>query len=157
MILHLLPNESLDRHFVYLVSVSSILMTWLPDSPVKFKFTRPKDVGVTAYLVIVSLWFFLRMDPVILGPVFFADPAGALVGKGMSRLGLNARWGSQTSKTVFGTAAVFVVTYFTASCREELKVGTAAAAAVVEGLGGEWDNVGVAGVVVVSHYLGGKV
>eukprot|EP00518_Triparma_eleuthera_P001878 CAMPEP_0182454922 /NCGR_PEP_ID=MMETSP1319-20130603/1334_1 /TAXON_ID=172717 /ORGANISM="Bolidomonas pacifica, Strain RCC208" /LENGTH=182 /DNA_ID=CAMNT_0024652951 /DNA_START=48 /DNA_END=592 /DNA_ORIENTATION=- len=135
MIMRLLPAEPLDRHFVYAVSLASILMTWLPNSPVKFRFTRPSDVGVTAYLLIVSAWFYLRMDPTVLGPVFFADPAGAVVGKAMSRLGFNARWHGGTSKTVLGTAAVFVVTYFTASCGEavELRLGTAAAAAVVEG------------------------
>ena len=155
MILQLIPEQLLDRHFIYAVSITSIIMTWWPKSPIKFKFTRPNDVGVTAYLCIVSLWFYLGLSPKILRPVFFADPAGAIVGKAMSRLGLNARWSKSTQKTVLGSLAVFAVTYYTACCAPELRLITAFAASGVEGLGGDWDNVGVAAVVVASYYGGG--
>ena len=39
----------------------------------------------TIYLLLVSAWFYAELSPLILAPVFFADPAGAVVGKWCSR------------------------------------------------------------------------
>ncbi|GMH60268.1 hypothetical protein TrRE_jg7723, partial [Triparma retinervis] len=90
-IMLLSPLEAKNRTFVHLVAASTILTTWsiIPNLP-KLRFSRERDVGITAYLTLVSAWFHLEMDPKILAPVFFADPAGAVVGRLMSRLGLNA-------------------------------------------------------------------
>ena len=50
--------------------------------------------GARADLLLVSGWFYLELDPRLLAPVFFADPAGAVVGKTLSRHlpALNPPW-----------------------------------------------------------------
>ena len=42
----------------------------------------------------MSCWFYLQLDPRLLAPVFFADPAGAVVGKTLARHlpALNPTW-----------------------------------------------------------------
>ena len=42
----------------------------------------------------MSCWFYLQLDPRLLAPVFFADPAGAVVGKTLTRHlpALNPTW-----------------------------------------------------------------
>jgi len=68
------------RIFVWLVSASSIAMTWNLSPLPAFRFSRPKDIGVTVYLCLVSVWFLQQLPAPILAPVFFADPAGAVIG-----------------------------------------------------------------------------
>ena len=69
------------RSFVWAVAASSVALTWdlLPLPP--FRFASPRDVGVTVYLALISAWFYLQLPATILAPLFFADPAGAVVGK----------------------------------------------------------------------------
>ena len=126
-------------------------MTWelAPFLP-KFKFSRPQDVGVTGYLTLVSLWFYLELPPTILSPVFFADPAGAVVGKFMDKCGVNFRW--YKNKTFWGSIAVGVVCYWSIlfECTDVERVGISVAAVAVEAIGAEWDNLGLAGVVLVG-------
>merc|ERR1712151_549523 len=50
--------------------------------------------------------FFLQQPVRALTPLFFADPAGAVVGKFCSRRGCNVVWWE--NKTVMGTLAVYV-------------------------------------------------
>ena len=129
-------------------------MTW-GLSPISFHFAREKDVGITIYLLLVSVWFWLQLPPLVLAPLFFADPAGAVVGKLLSRhLGprLNPPW--LASKTVGGSCAVFALTWvsITYECTVWERCGLAAAATVAEAVGGEYDNLAI-GVVVLSGWL----
>ena len=76
----LLDSRRLDcRLFVWAVAGSSIAMTWNLSPLPPFRFARPKDVGITVYLTLVSAWFYYQLPPSILAPLFFADPAGAVV------------------------------------------------------------------------------
>jgi hypothetical protein len=148
------PNSQLDSTFVYLVAVASIVMTWevLPFLP-SFRFGRSKDVGITIYLSLVSLWFYLSLSPTILAPLFFADPAAAIVGKTLSSTtSLNPKWYS--NKTVAGSLVVAVVTYFTVQyeCTVQERVLIAVLAAVGEAAGGEFDNA-VIGLVVIGGWF----
>merc|ERR1711972_327726 len=106
------PTDMCARLFVYTVAVSSIAMTWLT-LLLTFRFARSRDVGVTGYLFLVSAWFALRLPPTVFAPVFFADPAGAVVGKACSNFlpQFNRRW--YGGKTICGTAAVFALTWAT--------------------------------------------
>ena len=85
------PSIWLDRVFVWCVAASSIAMTWGLSPIPAFRFSRPNDIGVTAYLSLVSVWFYLGLPPPVLAPVFFADPAGAIVGKSAASL-LGPKW-----------------------------------------------------------------
>ena len=99
------------RLFVWSVAVSSILMTWELSPLPAFRFARPRDVGVTVYLLLVSLWFAFELPSPLLAPLFFADPAGAVVGKAASRnLGrYNVAWYGR--KTIAGSSAVLALTW----------------------------------------------
>ena len=98
------------------------------------------------------------MPATILAPLFFADPAGAVVGKACSKtLGqrYNPRWYQQ--KTILGTAAVFTLTYATITfpCTTLARLRIAAFAAAAEGVGGDYDNLALAAVVLISWRLVG--
>ncbi|GMI43323.1 hypothetical protein TrCOL_g6052 [Triparma columacea] len=156
-IMLLSPHSPANRTFVYLVALSTISTTWslIPSLP-KLRFSRERDVGITAYLTLVSIWFNLKMDPKILAPVFFADPAGAVVGRTMSSLGLNVR--VYGSKTLFGSMAVGGFTYLCVmyECKGWERLVISAAATVGEAIGGEWDNAVIAAVVLGGWHLTGR-
>ena len=147
------PLDLGSRCFVWFVAVASIAATWNLTPLPPFRFSRLYDVGVTAYLSLVSAWFYLQLDPRVLAPVFFADPAGAVVGKWCSRnLGpkVNPAW--YANKTVCGTAAVFSLTWATVGypCSPAHRVLVAAAAALAEAVGGDYDNLALAAVVLTG-------
>jgi hypothetical protein len=150
MMMMLNPTRLDARCFVWAVAVSSIAMTWNLSPLPAFRFSRPHDVGVTAYLLLVSAWFYLRLPVTILAPVFFADPAGAVVGKLCSHLvpRLNPTWCGR--KTVLGSAAVLGFTYvsITFPCSATERTAIAVLAAIAEALGGDYDNLALAAVVL---------
>merc|ERR1712139_701537 len=96
--------------------------------------------------------FYQRYPPQVLAPVFFADPGGAVVGKGMDTYfpAWNRRWYDR--KTVCGSAAVLTLTYvslgFAAS--PALRMLIAVLAMIVEAVGGAYDNLLVAAVVIAG-------
>jgi len=145
-------NSAAARYFVWSVASSSIMMTWKPSPLPAFRFSRPGDVGITIYLLLVSAWFYAELSPLILAPVFFADPAGAVVGKWCSRNLAAYNPVCYGSKTVLGSLAVFAVTWLTItySCSPAARLLIAAAACVAEAVGGEYDNLALAAVVLVG-------
>jgi dolichol kinase len=153
----LLNSRSLPaRVFVWLVAGSSIAMTWNLSPLPPFRFSRPRDVGITVYLCLVSAWLFLELPPSVLAPLFFSDPAGAVVGKACSQLlgpSYNPAW--YGSKTVAGTAAVFIFTFLsiTFDLSTFARLRLSALAAVAEALGGEFDNLAIAAVVLGGWLL----
>ena len=151
------PKATKDKLFVWLVASSSIMMSWnvLPFLP-SFRFSRSRDVGITAFLSLVSLWFWLELDPTILSPMFFADPAGAVFGKYFTKIGFNAKW--YGDKTVAGTAAVFIFCFLSLLYEVSVfnRLFISAAAALVEAVGGDYDNIGIAGVVLIGWLLTAK-
>ncbi|KAL1519045.1 hypothetical protein AB1Y20_003313 [Prymnesium parvum] len=151
-IMQLDPHQLAQRVFVWAIAASSILMTWGLSPVPRFRFARPDDVGVTAYLCLVSAWFYLRLPPAILAPVFFADPAGAVFGKAATALlgAANARWYS--NKSVVGSAAVLAFTYITIGfpCSLLQRGAISTAAMVAEAVGGEYDNLALAAVVLLG-------
>ena len=158
-ILLLNSTHAHSRWFVYAVAAGSIAMTWNVSPLPPFRFSRPSDIGITVYLLLVSLWFYLRLPIRILAPLFFADPAGAVVGKACSRaLGprLNPTWFQQ--KTVAGTVAVFALTFasITFDCTTTARLQIAAISAVAEGVGGDFDNLAIAAVVLAGWWLCGS-
>ena len=129
-------------------------MAWIPTLP-QFRFARPRDVGITAYLLLVSLWFGAGLPSPLLAPLFFADPAGAVVGKLVTHHApsLNPIWYS--NKTVCGTLAVVAVTYGTVPFSEPaaLRLSVALLAGAAEAVGGEYDNVALGAVVVLGWQI----
>jgi hypothetical protein len=146
-------TEYSSRLFVWAVAGGSIAMTWNLSPLPAFRFSRECDVGITVYLLLVSTWFWLQLPASILAPLFFADPAGAVVGKALSRR-LGPRWNPPWygPKTVGGSCAVFALTYLsiTYECTAPQRACLAAAATVAEAVGGEYDNLAIAVVVLLG-------
>mmetsp|Transcript_136970 Transcript_136970/g.438185 ORF Transcript_136970/g.438185 Transcript_136970/m.438185 type:complete len:327 (-) Transcript_136970:114-1094(-) len=149
------------RGAMYLVGIASILMTWEITKDIglrPFRFGDTQDVGITIYLMIVMLWFFGELPARALSPMFFADPAGAIVGKFLSHNypHANKRWIDK--KTIGGSFAVLVVTcatllvFYPPMPRSTL-VALSVAAMVAEAVGGKYDNLALAFVVIGGYYL----
>ena len=137
------------------MAVSSIAMTWDLSPLPPFRFSRPRDVGVTLYLLLVASWFAMQLPIQVLAPVFFADPAGAVVGKYFSRNHpkLNPAW--YQKKSVLGSLAVFLFTFATISYPVTLgaRLCLAGLALLAEALGGDYDNLALAAVVLGGWVL----
>lgn len=141
---------------MYFVVVFSLVMTWELVPQLKpLRFGTQRDVGITIYLLLVGFWFYMRFPALVLAPVFFADPGGAVVGKNVDKHypQWNAKW--YGNKTICGSAAVLLLTYaslgYTASPAARLVI--AVAAMVGEAVGGSYDNLLVAAVVVIGWHL----
>jgi hypothetical protein len=174
----LLDSNTLEaRVFVFMLASSSILMVWDLAPLPRFRFAQPGDVGVTVYLLLVAAWFFAKQPPLLLAPLFFADPAGelsggtwfympglwvsmpekrhvgAVVGKWASRTfpHSNKKW--YGDKTVAGSAAVLSVTALSIAfpCTFFERLVIAAAAAAAEAVGGAYDNLAIAAAVAAGH------
>ncbi|KAF4672586.1 hypothetical protein FOL47_000337 [Perkinsus chesapeaki] len=149
---HLLVN----RLYIYGVVALSLTMTWslIPGIP-NWRFGAYEDPGITIYLLIVGFWYFMELPIAVLAPVFFADPAGAVVGQWASRNipNLNPKWIG--TKTVLGSVAVFVVAFVTLHAPATFlpRLMVAFVTAVVEGFGGKYDNLNIAAVVIIAWFL----
>jgi len=147
------------RGAMFLIGGSSILMTWELTEKIgikPFRFGSTRDIGITVYLTLVMLWFFGELPAAALSPMFFADPAGAVVGQWLSRNypKYNKRW--YDKKTVGGSCAVFVVTFgtlvlFYPPMSLIFLLVLSAGAAVAEAVGGSYDNLFLA-VAVIGGY-----
>lgn len=150
------------RAAMWIITFSSIAMTWNLTKAVgikPFRFGAEKDVGITIYLCLVTWWFYAQLPLAALSPMFFADPAGAVVGKFLTRNGFpNRTW--YLNKTVGGSAAVLLVTaatllVFYPPMPAVLLAGLSVGAVVAEALGGQYDNLFLAGVVIGSFWYFG--
>jgi dolichol kinase len=147
-------NVLLCRLFIYAVAAGSLTMNWelLPKLLPNFWFGAPRDKGITLYLVLVATWVYAGLPLRILAPVFLADPAGAVVGKFMSHKfpKNNKKWFG--SKTVAGSLAVCLVTFASLDSPVQLapRAFVSMLAALGEALGGAYDNLVIAAVVVAA-------
>ena len=151
MMLQLDQTDYLARWFVYCVAFSSLVMVWEMGIPFQFRYAKVRDIGISLYLTIVVIFFYFQVPLHIIQPVFFADPMGAIVGKGLSRLKLyNPTWIG--TKTIGGTFAVFIACFLTltfGTTPEKLLISILAA--LFEGLSMEYDNLMIAAVVMCGY------
>jgi hypothetical protein len=147
-------NYICSRWFVYALSIGSLIMNWevFPSLLPNFWFGTARDKGITIYLVLVSLWVYLGWSLRILAPVFFADPAGAVVGKWMTHHFPkdNKKWIGD--KTFIGSFAVFLVTFISLyrPVATLPRVVVSILATLAEAVGGSFDNLMIALVVVAA-------
>lgn len=154
-------RSAAGRGAMYLIGISSILMTWELTDLVgikPFRFGSTRDVGITVYLVLVMLWFFAELPPAALAPMFFADPAGAVIGKCLTRNfpKYNKAW--YEKKTIGGSAAVLIFTVLTLKLFYPPMplphmLMLSLAAPIAEAIGGAYDNLLLAAVVIGGYYL----
>ena len=91
---------------MYSVAVSSLVMVWQIGITFKFRYASTRDVGISVYLVLVTVFFYHQIPLEIIKPVFFADPLGALVGKHLTQGGFwNPAWIG--NKTVRGAGVSY--------------------------------------------------
>lgn len=140
------------RIFIYIVAVSSLVMNWelCPKLLPNFWFGAPRDIGITLYLLLVASWVYSGLPLQILAPVFLADPAGAVVGKWMTAKFPKENRPWIGSKTVAGSLAVFLTTFISLYRPIETvpRLGVAVLAMLGEAIGGAFDNLVVAMVVI---------
>jgi len=152
LMLFLDSKQVVARFYIYTVVTVSLLLTWrlVPKWVPSFRFGDLYDAGITIYLLIVAFWFFLQQPVRALAPLFFADPAGAVVGKFCSKRGWNVVWWQ--NKTVMGTLAVFVFAFISLDVPGIIpRVFLAVLCAVAEAFGGKtYDNA-----VIAVPVLGG--
>jgi len=160
LMLMLDSSSASARGAAWLIGVSSILMTWNVTKAVgiqPFRFGGERDVGITIYLSIVMLWFYAQLPIIALSPMFFADPAGAIVGKYLTRNGFNnPAW--YDKKTVGGSAAVLVFTAATLRIfyppMPAMTLALLSAASVLaEAVGGAYDNICLAAAVIGGYWF----
>jgi len=154
-------RQEAARGAIWLIAMGSILMTWNLTDIIgikPFRFGAIKDIGITVYLIIVMLWFYWELPPTALSPMFFADPAGAVVGKWLSRKfpQKNSAWCGK--KTVGGSAAVFFVSAGTLLALYPpmslaFLVALSAAATLAEAIGGSYDNLCLAAAVIGGYWV----
>jgi len=143
-----------SRWFVYALSAGSLIMNWevFPSLLPNFWFGTARDKGITIYLILVSLWVYMGWSLRILAPVFFADPAGAVVGKWMTQHFPkdNKKWIGD--KTVIGSLAVFLTTFISLykPVTTLPRIAVSLLATFAEAIGGSYDNLMIALVVVAT-------
>lgn len=155
MMLHLDQSDWQARYFVYTVVISTLVMHF--GTPLKFRFSRNKDVGITGYLLLVGCFFYTRTPVDVIMPVFFADPAGAIVGRFAAKYlpVRNPKWIGE--KTVLGSLAVFFVTFFTLIFGNTIeRLVIAFTITIAEGYALDYDNIIVAFVVILSWVVVAK-
>lgn len=148
------PEEWIARWYVYGVVVTSLGMTWklLPTWVPPFRFGADYDAGITIYLMIVAVWFYLQRPVHALAPLFFADPSGAVVGKFCTRRGFNMNWWQ--NKSVMGSLAVLVVAFASIDApSRSARAGLAVLCMLAEAFGGKTFDNAVIAVVVVGAWV----
>ena len=120
-------------------------------APFKFRYSESRDVGISIYLVIVCLFFYFQLPLLIVRPIFYADPMGAIVGKTLTKNGFhNPAWINK--KTVGGSLAVFVTCYLSLAFGNTFeKLVLSIVVALAEGLSLKYDNLLITLVVIAGH------
>eukprot|EP00929_Paragymnodinium_shiwhaense_P000997 TRINITY_DN101209_c0_g1_i1.p1 TRINITY_DN101209_c0_g1~~TRINITY_DN101209_c0_g1_i1.p1 ORF type:complete len:252 (-),score=46.96 TRINITY_DN101209_c0_g1_i1:200-955(-) len=162
LLLQLDSRVAQERLFVFLFGIGGLLATWEMLPLIKpFRWARKHDVGMTVYCIVAMLWFHCQQPIYALAPMFFADPAGAVVGKWMSsqkHRGIrNPIWWQKggATKTLGGSAAVLIFTFlsFAGPATFVQRLAVSMAAVLAEALGGDYDNLLLVIVVVGSRSL----
>ena len=100
--------------------------------------------------ILMAIWFFYQLPLTIIQPVFFADPMGAIAGKYLTqKYGNKKNWRWNGEKTIGGTLAVFFTAFLSLTFGSWVqKLLLSFLIALVEGLSHEYDNLGIAAVVI---------
>ena len=103
--------------------------------------------------MVVVIFFYTQVPLRIIQPVFYADPLGAIIGRGLTKLNIyNPAWIGK--KTIGGTCAVFGATILTLTYGTlSQKILIAFVAAFVEGISIEYDNLMITAVVLSGYKI----
>lgn len=117
--------------------------------PRVFSFARNQDVGILGYTTIASLCAHLHIPFRAVAPMFYADPAGAIVGRTLPRSLNPIIFGK---KTLAGTLAVSLVSFLTTDDILLEKARNATIIPLIELFGGKFDNSFI-GMYLIFRYM----
>ena len=137
------PYVRIGIYIVAFVNVAAITRS------LSFHFADKGDIGIISYLLLCSFVAFMQIPFYKIAPLFYADPFGAIVGRTIETQKLVG------SKSVGGTAAVFVVAFLTLFDTPDLLVRLFCAAfiAFIELVSGKLDNPCIGMFLVVKALL----
>tara|TARA_Y100001970_G_C14236933_1_gene862409 strand:+ start:2360 stop:2947 length:588 start_codon:yes stop_codon:yes gene_type:complete len=105
-----------------------------------------KDIGIFSYGLICCLCLVLSVPYSVMGPLFYADPAGAIIGRTIESPKIFG------NKTLAGSTAVFGTAFITTPGDIGDKLGISIIIAIIELFGGKIDN-SLIGLFLIGQYL----
>merc|ERR1712216_455732 len=138
-------------------------MIFMDNMKIKARFQRHSmDGGILQYTLMVCAVSFLNMPFIILAPAFFADPMAMIIGSNVvsPKLRTLPVIGKKfadvfENKSVVGTLTAFTVSaaVLSPSMAVVPRLVISSAVAVVEALGGKYDNLMIGTVCIVAHQI----
>ena len=106
-----------------------------------------KDIGIFSYVISCCLCLVLSVPYSEISPLFYADPAGAIVGRTLESPKI---W---ENKTIAGTGAVLSTTFVTTSGDIPEKLVVSILVAMIELFGGKLDNSLIAFFLIIRYLI----
>ena len=106
-----------------------------------------KDIGIFSYVMSCCLCLFLTVPYKEMAPLFYSDPAGAIIGRTINSPKI---WGN---KTIAGTSAVIGTTLISTHGELSEKLIVSLIVAFIELFGGKIDNLLIAGFLIFRYLL----
>lgn len=136
--------------FKLIVPCVSIIMTLVTIIKI-FNFVRPKDINILTYIGTVAITVFMQIPLKYISPMFFADPMACLVGRSMTKIGLNVKL--INSKSLLGSlTAMGIASYLLYPLYGNIAIFCGFILAVVELLVLNNDNLYIWMLLIVYHY-----
>ena len=106
-----------------------------------------KDIGIFSYVASCCLCLVLSVPYSEMSPLFYADPAGAIIGRTIESPKI---W---ENKTILGTGAVFGTALVTTNGSIEEKISASLLIAMIELFGGKIDNLLIAFFLIIKYII----
>lgn len=106
-----------------------------------------KDVGIFGYIMACYMCLLLSVPYNEISPLFYADPAGAIIGRTTNSTKI---W---ENKTIAGTSAVFATSLLTLNGNIEEKILSSFIITIIELVGGKIDNSLIAFFLIAKYLI----
>ena len=106
-----------------------------------------KDIGIFGYIVACYMCLLLSVPYNEISPLFYADPAGAIIGRTTNSTKI---W---ENKTIAGTSAVFATSLLTLNGNIEEKILSSFIITIIELVGGKIDNSLIAFFLIAKYLI----
>lgn len=106
-----------------------------------------KDIGIFGYIVACYMCLLLSVPYNEISPLFYADPAGAIIGRTTNSTKI---W---ENKTIAGTSAVFATSLLTLNGNIEEKILCSFIITIIELVGGKIDNSLIAFFLIAKYLI----
>lgn len=106
-----------------------------------------KDIGIFGYIIACYICLLLSVPYNEISPLFYADPAGAIIGRTINSTKI---W---ENKTIAGTGAVFATSLLTLHGNIEEKILSSFIITIIELFGGKIDNSLIAFFLITKYLI----